>query len=147
MTSEPFVRAWTSLHTPYKVAAVAVLIVLVALISTITGGAVAHFKDRRFDAAEAARVTEREKKEAESRAWRETAVKAEARAVEAESALTAKKQADVEAAVAVTASDDNARRIADETQAAIDAVDAQSLTPDERLALIRKMLADLERNR
>lgn len=133
-------RAWP---LGFQLAA-ALLVLLVALaafgkLETVYS----HTCDFIFNARAQKAEAERDKVKAERDDWVKIAVEAEARAQEAERGLAPKKQQDAASAAAVTTADADVERIASDTQARIDAVGADNLTPDERVAMRRAALHDL----
>ena len=141
MNLEPFRRAAEALPLPYKVAAAAVLVVVIAAIGTAVGGAVAHYRDARFDRAEAARAAERDRLASERDAAIKKAEAAEARAVVLEEQAAALRAVAVTAGQTAREKAAEAERIQAATDAAVAAV--ADLPPDAAREDIRARLRRL----
>lgn len=129
MNTEPAVRAWRSLPLPYQAAIGAALLIAIALAASGAGIAVSHWKDRRFDAAEAKRAEERAEWAVERDAHLRRAEAAEARAGILEEQAKAMRQVADSAALTAKQSQQKADAIAKETTAAVAAVG--DLPPDQ----------------
>ena len=140
---EPVSRAWMALPVPYQ-AAIAVVIV-VALLAAAGGAslAVSHWKDRRFDRAEAQRAAERAELAAERDAALRRAEAAEAQASVHEAQLEAQKQLLAGAGRSVAAKDKAVQEVVDEYTREIDSVGAAGQSPAERAADVRRRLVAL----
>lgn len=140
---EPIVRGWTSLPFPYQVAIGAALLIAIALAASGAGVAVSHWKDRRFDAAEARRAEERAAWEDERDEHLRRAEAAEAKASVLEAQLSAQKQLLAGAGKAIAAKDKAVQEVVSEYNREVDSVSGSGQSPAERAADVRRRLREL----
>lgn len=140
MNTEPLKRAWGSLPTPYKALTVAALALALLVVGTSVGGAVAHFKDRRFDAKEAADAADRAKTAAERDAALRRAEAAEAQTAVWQEAADAQKRVAEQAGISAGEKAARAEEVERETEAAIERAGADPATArDEYRQRLRRL--------
>lgn len=143
MNTEPAVRAWRSLPFPYQAALVVAIVFVVLAAAGGASVAVSHWKDRRFDAGEAARAEERATWAAERTSMIDRAEAAEAKASVLEAQNEAQKQLLAGAGKAIVAKDAAVQEVVNEYTREIDSVSGSGQSPAERAADVRRRLREL----